>query len=86
MEQANREQNPGLEIAPGVWYGGLEQLAQAKVQARVRLLAMPPEQAQQIVEQTLFPQCWDVRSEDIRWEESLPTDDWDDDDEAKVDS
>jgi hypothetical protein len=49
------------------------ELAQKKIEARLRLLAMPPEEAQRIVEQTLYPQLWKCRIEDHQWEESLPT-------------
>ena len=55
MEQAKNEGNAGIEIAPGVWYGGTEQLAKEKIEARMRLLAMPPEEAQRVVETTLYP-------------------------------
>ncbi|MGB8699461.1 MAG: hypothetical protein WCD18_08605 [Thermosynechococcaceae cyanobacterium] len=51
----------------------LEALAQQKIEARQRLLEMPPDAAQQIVEQTLYPQFWECRREDYRWEESLPS-------------
>ncbi|WP_404788625.1 hypothetical protein [Altericista sp. CCNU0014] len=51
----------------------LDALAQQKIEARLRLLAMPPEEAQRIVEQTLYPQLWECRAEDYRWEESLPS-------------
>ncbi|MCG9891576.1 MAG: hypothetical protein MH252_10930 [Thermosynechococcaceae cyanobacterium MS004] len=50
-----------------------DELAQQKIEARVRLLAMPPEQAQRIVEQTLYPQLWECRVEEHLWEESIPT-------------
>lgn len=56
MSQAKEnELEQGVEIAPGVKYGGTEQLAADKIEARMRLLAMPPEAAQRIVEQTLYP-------------------------------
>ncbi len=48
-----------------------EQLAQKKIEARIRLLAMPPEEAQKLAEQTLYPQYWKLHSEDNVWEESL---------------
>jgi hypothetical protein len=51
----------------------LKALAQQKIEARLRLLKMPPEEAQKIVEQTLYPQFWECRTEDYRWEESLPS-------------
>ena len=48
-------------------------LAQQKIEARLRLLEMLPEEAQKIVEQTLYPQLWECRTEDRLWEESLPS-------------
>jgi len=54
-------------------YWESEQLAIEKIEARIRLLAMPPEEAQKLVEQTLYPQYWEFRSEDNIWEESIPT-------------
>ncbi len=36
----------GIEIYPGVFYGGCEELAQNKIEARIRLLAMPALEAQ----------------------------------------
>lgn len=50
-----------------------KRLTQQKIEARQRLLAMPPEEAQRIVEQTLYPQYWQCREEDRIWEESLPS-------------
>ena len=35
----------GIEIVPGVFYGGCEELAEDKIEARMRLLAMPQEEA-----------------------------------------
>lgn len=85
MSQAKENKfEQGLEIAPGVRYGGTEQLAQDKIEARMRLLAMPPESAQKLVEQTLYPQNWDVRPEDIKWEESISTSYDEDDDETEA--
>lgn len=52
---------------------GFEQLMQEKIEARKRLLALPPEEAQKLVEQTLYPQYWEFRSDDNVWEESLNT-------------
>ena len=42
------EFDPGLKIYAGVFYGGCEELAQDKIEARIRLLAMPTEEAQNI--------------------------------------
>jgi hypothetical protein len=50
-----------------------EQWAYAKIAARERLLVMPPEEAQQLVNQTLFPQYWKFRPEDADWEETIPS-------------
>lgn len=62
--------DPGIEIYPGVFYGGCEKYAQAKIAARMRLLAMPNEEAQKIVEQTIYPHLWEVCPENIKWEGS----------------
>jgi hypothetical protein len=51
----------------------LEELARQKVVARLRLLDLPPEEAQSIVEQTLYPQFWECSTTAIGWEESLPS-------------
>ena len=59
----------GLTSLPGL---DSEALAQQKIAARLRLLELPPEKAQAIVEQTLYPQLWECR-EDHQWEESLPS-------------
>jgi len=56
-----------------VSYEESQRLAQEKIDARVRLLAMPPESAQKLVNQTLYPQYWKFRSEDNIWEETIPT-------------
>ena len=50
-----------------------ERLAQEKIEARLRLLAMPPEEAQKLVDMTLYPQYWEFHLEDHEWEESIPT-------------
>lgn len=48
-QSEENEFDPGIEIYPGVFYGGCEELAQDKIEARMRLLAMPTEEAQKIV-------------------------------------
>ena len=50
-----------------------DHLAQEKIEARLRLLAMPSEDARKLAEQTLYPKHWEFRSEDNVWEESIPT-------------
>ena len=50
-----------------------DRLAQEKIEARLRLLAMPSEEARKLAEQTIYPQYWEFRSEDNVWEESIPT-------------
>jgi hypothetical protein len=50
-----------------------QRLAKEKIEARERLLAMPPEIAQQLVDQTLYPQFWAYAVEDLIWDESIPT-------------
>lgn len=54
-------------------YEESQRLAQEKIDARIRLLAMPPESAQKLIEQTLYPQYWEFYSEDNIWEETIPT-------------
>ena len=68
-QDKDSEFDSGIEIYQGVSYGGCEELAQDKVEARMRLLAMPKEEAQKLVEQTIYPHLWEVRPEDIKWEE-----------------
>ena len=64
----------GLTSAPGLETGlDSAALAEQKIAARLRLLELPPEEAQAIVEQTLYPQLWQCRAEDHHWEESLPS-------------
>lgn len=85
MSQAKENEfEQGIKIAPGIGYGGTEQLAQDKIEARIRLLAMPPAEAQKLVEETLYPQKWSIRLEDIKWEESISTNYGEDDDEAET--
>ena len=79
-ELEENEFDSGIEIYPGVFYGGCEEYAQDKIEARMRLLAMPKEEAQKLASQTIYPHLWEVRPEDIRWEGSSLTND--DDDEA----
>jgi hypothetical protein len=50
-----------------------ERLAQEKIAARQKLLAMPPQEAQELVERTLYPQYWELVTPDFPWSESLPT-------------
>ena len=53
-------------------YQESRQLAQEKIEARMRLLSMPPEEAQKLVDMTLYPQSWKFQPEDNDiWEESL---------------
>ena len=71
--QQNLPQKPEAESLGNAVDLDSNELAQKKIEARLRLLAMPPEEAQRIVEQTLYPQLWECRIEDHEWEESLPT-------------
>ncbi|NJM76632.1 MAG: hypothetical protein HC852_13660 [Acaryochloridaceae cyanobacterium RU_4_10] len=48
----------------------LEDLLEQKVQARERLLKLPPEEAQRIVDQVLYPQYWQAIDVTV-WEESI---------------
>ncbi len=54
-------------------YEASQRLAQEKIDARMRLLALPPEEAQKLVDQTLYPQYWKFSSEDNIWSETIPT-------------
>ena len=65
-QDENSEFEPGIEIYPGVFYGGCEEYAQVKIEARMRLLAMPKEEAQKLVAQTIYPNFWEVHLEDIK--------------------
>ena len=69
-QDKNSKFEPGIEIYPGVFYGGCEELAQDKIEARMQLLTTPKEEAQKIVEQTIYPHLWEVRPQDIKWEGS----------------
>lgn len=48
----------------------IENLLEQKVQARERLLQLPPEEAQRIVDQVLYPQYWQAIDVAV-WEESI---------------
>jgi hypothetical protein len=50
-----------------------DELAHQKIEARLRVLDLPPNEAQCLVEQTLYPQFWECRVEEHPWEESIPT-------------
>ena len=50
-----------------------EQLEREKKEARKRLNAMVPSSAQELVNQTLFPQYWKFNSSDNIWSESMTT-------------
>ncbi len=78
-EAQENEFDPGIEIYPGVFYGGCKEYAQDKIEVRMRLLAMPVLEAQKIVEQTIYPNLWEVRPEDIKWEGSSLISECDDD-------
>ena len=65
-QDKNSEFNSGIKIYPGVFYGGCEELAQDKIEARMQLLAMPKEEAQKLVAQTIYPNFWEVHLEDIK--------------------
>lgn len=83
----DNEFDQGFEIAPGIKYGGTQQLACEKIDARMRLLAMPPEEAQKLVDMTLYPQYWEFSLENYTWEESIPTSYGEqNDDEAETDT
>jgi len=81
-QEDENEFDPGIEIYPGVFYGGCEELAQDKIEARMRLLAMPKEEAKKLVEPTIYPHLWEVRPQDIKWEGSSLISESADDDES----
>ena len=51
----------------------MAQLVREKIEARMQLLDMPPEEAQKLADMTLYPQYWSLRPENIKWEESIPS-------------
>lgn len=54
-------------------YSSSKDLAEEKVAARETLLSMPPRQAQQQADQTLYPQLWQLQPGQVEWEESIET-------------
>lgn len=50
-----------------------EQLQQDKIEARKNLLNLSPKVAQNLVNQTLYPEFWQLDMNDQTWEESIPT-------------
>lgn len=50
-----------------------EQLQQDKIEARKNLLNLSPEEAQNLVNQTLYPELWQLDMDHHNWEESIPT-------------
>jgi hypothetical protein len=48
----------------------LKDLLEQKTQARERLLQLPPEEAQRIVDQILYPQYWQATEVTV-WEENI---------------
>jgi hypothetical protein len=48
----------------------LKDLLEQKTQARERLLQLPPEEAQLIVDQILYPQYWQATEVTV-WEENI---------------
>ncbi|MGB7415387.1 MAG: hypothetical protein WA902_14365 [Thermosynechococcaceae cyanobacterium] len=50
-----------------------EELAVEKIAARRKLLSMPPEEAQTLVNQTLHPHLWELDPDQDPWEESIET-------------
>ena len=49
------------------------ELAAEKIAARQKLLAMPPDEAQELVNQTLHPHLWTLDPDQDPWEESIAT-------------
>ncbi|MEO0377224.1 MAG: hypothetical protein AAF329_21955 [Cyanobacteria bacterium P01_A01_bin.17] len=50
-----------------------EDLAAEKIAARKKLLSMPPEEAQALVNQILHPHLWELDPDQEPWEESIET-------------
>jgi hypothetical protein len=50
-----------------------EELAVEKIAARQKLLSMDPGEAQQLVNQTLYPEYWELDPNQEPWEESIET-------------
>jgi myo-inositol catabolism protein IolC len=50
-----------------------EELAVEKIAARQKLLSMDPREAQQLVNQTLYPEYWELDPNQEPWEESIET-------------
>jgi hypothetical protein len=50
-----------------------EELAVEKIAARQKLLLMDPDEAQQLVNQTLYPEYWELDPNQEQWEESIET-------------
>ncbi|PZD70187.1 hypothetical protein C1752_17093 [Acaryochloris thomasi RCC1774] len=57
-----------------------EELAAEKIAARKKLLSMPAEEAQALVNQTLHPHLWELDPDQEPWEESIETHDGEMDD------
>lgn len=51
----------------------LQKLAQEKIKARENVLNLPPKEAQELVNQTLYPEYWEFDITENSWEESIPT-------------
>ena len=51
----------------------MEQLAAAKIEARRRLLKLPPKEAQAKVDGVLHPDLWTIDVSQYEWEPSLPS-------------
>jgi len=50
----------------------MEKLEREKIEARVKLQQLPPLEAQNIVNQTLYPQWWQMDLSSHAWEETIP--------------
>jgi hypothetical protein len=50
-----------------------QQLEQDKIKARKDLQNLSPKEAQNLVNQTLYPELWQIDLTDNSWEESIPT-------------
>jgi hypothetical protein len=51
----------------------LQKLAEEKRKAREKVLKLSPKEAQTLVNQTLYPEYWELDITENSWEESIPT-------------
>lgn len=49
-----------------------KKLEQEKIEARAKLQQLPPKEAQNLVNETLYPQWWQMDLSSHSWEETIP--------------